>query len=285
MPLEIQFAVLRPDETKVFTFSGPIAQRMVGISQFELAFSKDDHHVQRTAISLSVNQQGNTLSVNPHASMVDAGGRNLDAGKSSVTVVAVAWVGIDNPSVRFANVGGIADNGASAPQSVPCNSPLVLQSVLAGFDLSFGKDDHHMETALASVGNQLNGNSSVVTGLAKMSDASGNNASTATVDGGLVASCDRSLRMAVMASNSLQFGAQTLQFPADVSRFVSLLTGFKVQFKNEKDHHVKTFKASFLIDKIQDHAVTVVGSAGLSDGSGNEQDNTISNVTGVVIGY
>lgn len=285
MPLQILSAQVQPNTTKNFIFADTIVQRMVGISAFSLSYGNKDHHVQTVSISLSVNQQGNTLSVIPHATLVDSSGNNLDPGASSISVVAVAYVGIDPNTIKFGNAGNIPNGGTSGGIVVPCTSPRVLQSALAGYNLSFGASDHHMETAAAAVGSQLSGTSATITGQAQMYDDNGHSASIATVDGGLLASCDDTLGMYVVPTDSLQGSGQVLAFPSGPSHYVALLSGFRVQYRNNSDHHVKTIAADLVVQSTSGNNVTVTGKATLTDNSGNTQDDSVSNVNGFVIGY
>lgn len=285
MPLQILSARIQPNTTKNFTFDDTIVQRTVGITAYTLSYGSKDHHVQTVSISLTVNQQGNTLQVTPHATLVDANGHNLDPSASEVFVAAMAWVGLNDDNLKLGNVIGIPNGGSSEGILIPNDRPQTLQAALAGFNLSFGGEDHHMQTASASVGTSLSGTQAKVTGQAKMYDDNGHVASTATVDGGLIANCDPSLAMTVLSTGSLQGNSQVLNFPAGITNFVSMLSGFQVQYENDSDHHVKTIKAELLVQSVSGSSVTVGGKATLLDNNGHEQDNTVSNVTGFVIGY
>ncbi|WP_338847795.1 hypothetical protein V8J88_03455 [Massilia sp. W12] len=287
MPIQVQTATLQPGATKSFNFSDTITQRMVGISAYSLSYgSSTDHHVETVSVSLVVNQSGNTLQVTAHATMVDANGHNLSASSSSITVVAVAWVGLDDPGLKLANANGIGNGGTSSPIVLSNTNPSILQAALSGFYLSYGSTDHHMETSAAAVGTSLNGNEASITGVVYMYDENGHNASQATVDGGMFANTDPSLGAYVLATDSLQNKSETLTFPAAVNNVYPLLSSFKVQFQSNHDHHVKTMGASLTVShQAGSNTATVTGAAVLKDNSGNSQDNNVSNVTGFVIGF
>lgn len=285
MPLEIQTATIQPGSTKSFNFSNLITQRAVGISAYQLSYGNSDHHVKTMSISLSLNQSGSTLSVTPHATLVDASGNNLSLSNSSITVVAVAWVGVDDSNLKLTNVYDIQNGGSSGAITIPGFNPNILQAGLAGFELSYGNTDHHLETASAAVGTTLNGDTATVNGVVFMYDGSGNSASTANVDGCLIANTDPSLGAYVIATDSLQNGTQTLTFPSSVTKAMPLLSNFKVQFNSNRDHHVKTIAAKLNIQSQTGSSVVVTGSATLTDDSGNNQDNDVSHVSGFVIGY
>jgi hypothetical protein len=283
MKLECQSKTLKPNESCTFQFSGQILQQLAGINQFSLGFSGSDHHVKTVGVSLTVNQQGSQLTVRPQATLVDSSGNGLDPSQSTITVVSVAIVGTNDEAIRFGGASNIASGGSGGSIAVPCTAPSVLQSVLAGFNLSYSGGDHHMKAAQADVGAQLSGNLASIKSDAQMYDGSGNFAS-GTVDGGLVASCDTTQPLLVVASQNLQNSSQRLSFAKAMAGYYALLTGFRVQFSGS-DHHVKTISASFSCNSAGGNQVDVTGSAQLHDGSGHVQDNDNSYVSGVVFGF
>lgn len=286
MPLEIKAATVQPNTQTTFTFSDTIAQRMVGISGFSLTYGSDDHHVETMSIALSVNQSGKQLQITPVASLFDKNGHNMDQSKSTVTIVAMAWVGVNDDNLHLGNASNISNNGESSPIAIPCTNPAILQAALAGFGLSYGSTDHHVETVLAAVGTAHSGSSAFISGQAQMYDQSGNTASTATVNGGLLANCDTSLtNLQIQLTSTLQDSTQDLTFDSGASAYFPFLTNFKTQFNKNKDHHLKTITVDLSIQKTAGTVVTVKGGAYLSDDSGNSQDNGVSHVVGFVVGY
>ncbi|QWP75388.1 hypothetical protein J5226_17410 [Lysobacter sp. K5869] len=283
MKLECQFRTVKPNESCTFQFSGQIMQQVAGINQFSLSFGSGDHHVKTVGVGLSVNQQGSQLTIVPKATLVDSSGNSLDPSKSSIGVVSIAIVDTNNDSIRFGNASNIPSGSSGGSIVVPCAIPSVLQSVLAGFNLSYSGGDHHMKAADASVGTQLSGTQASIKSDAQMYDGSGNFAS-GTVDGGLVASCDTSQPLLVVASQNLQNSSQRLSFAKAMNAYYALLTGFNVDFSGD-DHHVQTIGASFSCASAGGNQVDVTGSAVLHDGSGHVQDNNTSYVTGVVFGF
>lgn len=286
MPLQIISKKIRPNITETFLFDDTIAQCMVGITSFALSFGKDDHHVQTASISLTVNQQDKNLQVTPNATLVDASGHNLDPGNSEIFVAAMAWTVPNDENLKLGNAICITNGASSSGILIPTGTPLILQAALAGFDLSFGSDDHHVQTAATSMGTAHIGTNATITGRAQAYDESGHAAPTATTAGGLIANCDPSLAMYVMPSSSMQGSKrETLTFPAGVRNFVSMLSGFNMRFTGNADHHIKKMGAEFLVQTIDGNKITVRGQATLVDASGNTQDDAVSNVTGFVIGY
>ena len=283
MPLQIQSAQLKPGATTTFNFSDQITQRVVGVSSFTLSYGNTDHHVETVAVSLSVNQSGPSLSVTAHGTMVDGSGHNLDPNSSYINVVALAWVGVDDSNLKLGNVAGIANGGSGSSITIPGTDPNVLQSALAGYYLSYGSTDHHMETVSAALNTTLSGNSAIITGSVYMNDESGNSTS-GTADAGLVANCDPSLGNFVQPTNSLQNNTQKLTFAKTYGTYTPLLSGFKAQFRDNSDHHVKSFSASVSVQSVDGASVTVTGAAKLTDNSGHVQDDDVSNITAFVVG-
>ncbi|KXV08494.1 hypothetical protein CR51_10685 [Caballeronia megalochromosomata] len=284
MPLEVQNARIKPGATKTFEFADTITQRMVGISAFSLSFGNTDHHVQTASVSLYANHSGKSLSISPHAMMVDANGHDLDRESSYVDVVALAWVGVNNPNVKLGNVAGIANDQSSSPIAVPGTAPNPLEAALAGFSLSYGGTDHHMETASVSVGVTMLGNGASVNGMAFMDDDSGNANVSGTVIAGVLANCDATLRDFVHGIDSIQKENPLFSFGRAYKTVTALMNGFKVQYNEQSAHHVKTFEVKLTAKNTVDNQVVVTGEATLSDASGNKQSDKESYVSGFVVG-
>jgi len=286
MPLEILASMVKPNCPAIFTFSDVITQRMVGIQNFCLSYGKTtDHHVQTMSIALNLNQTGKQLQVTPVATLVDNSGHNMDLSESFVTVVAMAWVGVNDDNLKLGNANNIGNNSSSAPIIIPTPNPIVLQAALAGFYLSYGASDHHLETASCAVGTGASGTSAEITGQAQMYDDTGHNAVTPTVNGGLIANGDTTLPMQVLLTDNLQNTTKLLTFDSDVSNVFSFMSSFKVQFKNNADHHLRYISVGLNVQSHTKNTVTVTGGANLLDNTGHDQDSDISHVSGFVVGY
>jgi hypothetical protein len=284
MPLQVKSAKIQPGTSTTFEFDDTITQRMIGMSGFSLSYGNTDHHVQTVMVSLNVNQVGKTLSVAANAVMIDAGGHNLDPAASSVTVVALAWVGVNDDDLHLGNVASISNGSAGSPIVIPCTAPNVLQAALTGFSLSYGATDHHMEAANAAVGTELSGNSATIKGTVYMRDDSGNSNVPGTVDAGLVANCDASLGSFVQSVDMLQREPKTLTFSQPFATYTPILSNFQVQYGKDSDHHVKTFTVILEARRLESTSVQIDGTAILIDNSGHVQDNALSHVSGFVVG-
>jgi hypothetical protein len=289
MPLQIKTEHITPGATHVFDFDAPITQRMVGITSFLLSFGDKDHHVQTVSVSLSVNQAGSKLSVVANATMTDMSGNNLDLVSSFIKVSALAWTGVDDPDLKLGNVSGITDGGTSVPITIPKIDPNILQAALAGFAFSFGALDHHMDGSTATVGTTLSGNSASVNGTVRMFDHSGHENVTGTVSAGLLANCDPSLGTFVYPTGALQSTDwRTIDVPVPFKNVTALVSGFKVQYGKDSDHHVGDFNVVLSAERIGETTdkggkVKVMGFAALRDKSSNHQDDSVSNVSGFIV--
>lgn len=285
MPLEIQVDIVKPNTTRTFTFSDTITQPLVGISGYQLSFGETtDHHLQTVSISLATNQSGSVLQVTPNAILRDGSGHNLDPSNSWITIIAMAWVATAEPDLEFACVNNIADSYNSSDIAIPCTNPSTLQAILTGFNLSFGSGDHHFQSYLFSAGSLRNGGNAAISGSAALLDGSGNIASTAAINGGLIANCCASLGLQLQHVESLQGTTVACTFTEGVTAFQPFLTSVKAAFSGS-DHHLKTLSAYLKISGQEGLDVTVTGGAYVADNSGNHQDDSLSSVSGFVIGY
>ncbi|WP_168790569.1 hypothetical protein [Paraburkholderia aromaticivorans] len=284
MPLQVKSAKIQPGTTTTFEFDDQITQRMIGMSAFSLSYGNTDHHLQTVMVSLNANHAGKTLSITANAMMIDAGGHNLDPAASSVTVVALAWVGVDDSNLKLGNVAGISNGGTSSPIAIPGTDPNVLQAALTGFSLSYGATDHHMEAANASVGTEVSGNAATVKGTVYMRDDSGNANVPGTVDAGLVANCDPSLGSFVRSVDMVQQSSKKLTFSQPYATYTPFLNSFQVQYGVDSDHHVKTFTVVLNATGGGGAVADVSGGVTLIDDSGHSQNNAVSHVSGFVVG-
>jgi hypothetical protein len=285
MPLEIKVDIVQPNTTRTFTFSDTIAQPLVGISGYQLSFGETtDHHLQTLCISLATNKSGSVLQVTPNAILRDGSGNNLDPSNSWIAIIAMAWVGSAEPDLEFACANNIADGYNSSDIAIPCTNPSTLQAVLTGFNLSFGSGDHHFQSYLCAAGSLRNGGNAAISGSAALLDGSGNIAPTATINGGLIANCDASLDLQFYYVESLQDTTAMCAFTKRVTAFQPFLTSVQAAFSGS-DHHLKTLSAYLKISGQEGLNVTVTGGAYVTDNSGNHQNDSLSRVSGFVIGY
>ncbi|QWP75387.1 hypothetical protein J5226_17405 [Lysobacter sp. K5869] len=290
MPLEFASGSVRPNRNFSHDFDGDIAKVAVGIRGFNLSYGAGvDHDVQTLSVLLTSSYSGKQLSVEVHAALNDSSGHTLDVHGSSVDVVAIAWTGVDDPSLTLANEYDIESGGSSPPIAVACTAPLVRTAVLSGFDLSYGAADHYLRTLEAGVGTSQSGSQVKLSGSAQMYDGTGHRASVASVDGGLLAHCDPTLPMQILSTGDMQNLARDkrIEFGSkSIDTYQIMLTGFRMQYPGgNDDHEVTTVGASVSLGDTGPGFAEVNGATWLNDDSGHRQDDAISHVSAVVIGY
>ncbi len=289
MPLEFASGSVRPNSSFNHDFDNTIAKVVVGIRSFNLSYGAGtDHDVETVSVFLTSSYSGKQLTVEVNATLSDDSGHTLALDGSSVELVAIAWTGVDNPSLTLANEYDIGNGSSSPPITVACTSPLVRTAVLSGFDLSYGSLDHYVKAMEAGIGTLQSGAEVKLSASAQLYDDSGNRASVATADGGLLANCDPSLPMQVIATGDMQnlspdkridFGSSA------IDTFQVLLTGFRIQYQDNDDHAVTTVGATISLGLTGPGFAEVNGATWINDDSGHRQDDSLSHVSGVVIGY
>lgn len=285
MPLEIQSALVKPNTFRNFTFQDSITQCLVGLSGYQLSYGEDtSHHLQTVSISLVSNHSGSpVLQVTPQATLFNGGDgdedANLDPLNSWIAVTVIAWTGTLG-SLTLTNANNIENNG-SATKDIGCSNPSVLQAVLTGFNFSFGSDHHLVGYSCSAGASSTGGASAAIASLASMTVGSGEAPAIATIDAGLIANCDATYDPQLLPVQ-LQDAPQTLTFAKGTMRAFPFLTSVRASYF--ADHHVKTISAYLKISQNMAPSFTVTGGAYLLDHDGHTQNNSVSNVSGIVIG-
>ena len=139
MAFEIQTQTLNYLEGTncTFTFSDTIQQYVVGLVGFSLNYSPDSnikYCVTTMSISLDVvGISGNTLTIYPNLTLLSGAGDFIyGAGVSWVVVTVLAWTGSVNNDKLI-----LASNIQNQQLNLP-STPLTIQPVLSGFNLTFG---------------------------------------------------------------------------------------------------------------------------------------------------
>jgi hypothetical protein len=139
MAFEVQQQTLcfLANDNPVFTFTDTIQQYVVGLTAIALNYSAnqcEEFWVLTINVSLDVvGVSGNTLTVYPNMTMISGVGNFLaGSGYSWVNVTVLAWTGSTNNSNLI-----LASNIQNQQIALP-STPLLVQPVLSGFNLSFG---------------------------------------------------------------------------------------------------------------------------------------------------
>lgn len=135
------------------------------------------------------------------------------------------------------NWGRSIENGQSSETIDIGTRPLSTNALLAGFDVSYGDTDHHVERIFANVGTDPSGKNVKLTASVGMYDHSGNNASTKTANAGLLATVAKEPGFEIQV---IPQGGHTVTFKEEVDEVVAIINGFDVSYSGT-DHHVEDF--------------------------------------------
>ncbi len=298
MGIEIQMTQtgVKPGQVATFTFKNQVQAYALGIWAFRLTYGPDiDHYVQDFSIKMLPIQSetlavsGNVVSVRVNARLQDSSGNTVSLENSSrpsvIYPVCVAVTGTTDNDTVMTNVGPIA-NGSTAPVTLPGLSGFsAVTSFLSGFALDFSTGDHQVLGASADCGINYNQSQGMISGSARLYDASGNQANTATVDSGVIASTDASPGFAIAEVTKQTPGGVPITFPSltSISNVCCLIRAWQVEY--DSVHNVQAFSiGSFGWPQISGNTVTLPNLyAHLNDGSNNWQNDSKSNATVLVI--
>jgi hypothetical protein len=289
MPFEYQTVKTNPNKSITMDFSQPIVFFVPCIAYYSLKFNGNtDHHVQELGLRLSTNQPSPTqLMITITGTLRDKGGKTIDNAESTVTVVVLAWVGTNPGTIQLAAASNIANHSQSQPIPLPSSSLATLQTVLAGFNLSYGNTDHHVLYQGAGVAAEQSGATGYILGTVKMADSSGNNASTGTVNGGLIAvasGTDPGVGF-MISPNNQSSSPIYVQFPKTLSAAAVMLVHEHAEYKSV-DHHVLTVGAGCSGWSVNGKTVQLNDArAFMSDSSNSRQDDSKSGVTLLIVGF
>ncbi|HXH14373.1 MAG TPA: hypothetical protein VNP04_31995 [Alphaproteobacteria bacterium] len=286
MPFEYQTVTTPPNQSILMNFSQPIVFYVPSISYYSFSYGNTDHHVQEFGLSLNVNQPSpQQLHIDVTGILQDSSGHTIDNNASTVTVVTLAWVGTNPGTILLANANGISNNGQSGAIALPSSSLSTLQAVLSGFDLAYSSD-HHVLYEGSGASAQQNGSTAIILGKAQMGDSSGNRATTATINGGLIAvasGTNPGVGFQVLAGEQTT-SQVNVSFPQNLSDAAILMLNNYAAYSG--DHHVQTVGAGCTGWSVHGNTVQLENaSAFICDHSGHSQDNSKSSVSLLVVGF
>ena len=286
MPVQLRYTTTQPNETVTFDFgaNNQVLSYVAGIAYWKFSFGSDDHHVKTVALGLNTNQaDGHTITAKVNGTLSDASGNNISNADSSVVVCCVAVVNSADSNLTLGGASSIPNQGASAPIALPGSSLSISSAFLSGFNLSYGSGDHHVHGITASAGFTQNGSQGQITAQADMSDNSGNSASTETINGGLIAATPSETGVYALSRTNLQTSSPVdVEFSKPISDAVVLLQDVDMELPG--DHHIKTLGGGTTAWEVRATSVTLANArAFMSDDSGNNQVDSASNVSVVVV--
>jgi hypothetical protein len=287
MPVAIRNTKTDPNKTVTFNFgSDRVLSYVVGIADWSFTFGSSDHHVRTLSLSLASNQpDAHTVTTKVTAVLSDASGNNIKNSDSSVFVCCVALVNSADSNLTLAGANAIPNNGASAPIALPGSSLSIAAAFLSGFDLSFGGgSDHHVHSVLTAAGLTASGTQGQITAQAAMEDSSGHGASTASINGGLIAATPSETGLYAKSETNLQTSDPVdIEFGTKISDAAVLLQDVDVQFDGG-DHHVKTLGGGASDWTVRSTSVTLANArAFMRDDSGHNEASGSSSVSLVVV--
>jgi hypothetical protein len=285
MPVLMRYQSVQPNQTVTFDFgSDRVLSYVVGVSYWSFTFGSSDHHVQTVALGVTSNQPDpNIITAKVTGTLSDHSGHNIDNAGSLVRVCCVALVNSTDTNLALAGASNIPNGGSSGSIALPGSSLAISSAFLAGFNLSYGSTDHHVHEFSTAAGFTASGTQGAITGQASMSDESGNNASTATINGGLIAATPSETGLFAKSLTNLQTQNTTVvEFGTSISDAVVLLQDLDMEF--DGDHHVKTLGGGTSDWKVSSTSVTLANArAFMLDNSGNNQVDAASSVSLVVV--
>jgi hypothetical protein len=286
MAFEYQTVSTQPNKSVVVNFSAPIVFYLPSISYYSFTYGNSDHHVQEFALSLNVNQPSpQQLQIEVVGILQDSSGNTIDNADSLVNVVILAWTGTNPGTLLLANANGIVNGQQSEPIALPSPSLSTLQSILSGFDLAYA-GDHHVLYEGDGVSARQNGSTGYILGQASMGDSSGNKATTATVNGGLIAvATGVDLNVGFQVVGGQQTSNQvSVPFSKNVKSAAVMMISNTASYSG--DHHIQTVGAGCTGWSINGSTVLLSNArAFMNDKSGNHQDDAKSSVSLLVVGF
>jgi hypothetical protein len=293
MGFEVLSQTCQPGQTVQFTFQNQLQSWVLGLGSFSLSYGPTTNHwIQTLSISLQgglperAASVGNVLEVVVQVQMMDHSGHTIDVGASIITVACVAVTGIVDQCTLLTNVPNIAPNQSPQVQLPGSGSAFtVLETCLSGLYLSYDTIDHMYQGSSASCGITLQGGGGmgVLNATANIWDSTGHQASTATIDAGVLASVDDPpglMLRQVRAQSGVPLESQ--QFPSSVGQAVAVIQGFTVQYPSG-NHGVQWLQVGGEIQSIGGDMVGVAAGAYTTDGDGHSSSSGESYVDLVVV--
>lgn len=277
MAFEFYSAPIPVNSTHTFTFKNTVQQFVLGISGLRFEFpGKDPHYVQKLRISLSSRKLGNSsIEVRADATLDTKGGTHIDP-RSHVDVSILAWADdLDNDFLTLVNISEISNMGINGnTRQIAPGRPVFRQTVLAGFNFSYPKDDHALQQVSIAVGSNINDSTATPTVTAAMI---GTDSSVATClgDCGLIALCAPGSGLLATPYNLGQ--GETCSFASATSgtKYVAFMTSFNLRYLSGKYYKINAIFAGISLDANG----TAKAEVGMTDGKNYAETAWVAGVT------
>lgn len=294
MPIQIQQQTVSfSNSTSSCTFSfesDTVYSYAVGIAYFRLSYGQDtDHYVETLSVQVTPSQPNpNEVYCDVQIDLHDASDNYADYSDCSVVVGIVALTGNADTQIGLYSESSPVDNGSTETLGFGGSGSSGVATI-SGFDLSYGTTDHWVQTIQMSAVATMTSDGSSLAVEAAISDASNNNASTATVTPGLVGYKDDADVLAVaihrVESGIQEFTASPIPVPDgyQVDQAVALIQSMNITY-GDTDHELSYFEAGANVTpSIGGNSVTVSTQSGMGDASGNHENQQSSSVEIAVI--
>jgi hypothetical protein len=285
MPITTKSQSTEPNKTITFDFgSDNVLRYVLGVAYWSFTYGSNDHHIKTVSLDLASNQpSASKIDCTVTGQLMDDSGNNIKNSSSSVTVCCIAELNSTDANISLAGAQGIPNGGNSGPIALPGSSLTISQAVLAGFNLSYSKD-HHVRKLGTVAGFTANGSQGTITSQAWMADDSGNTASTATINGGLIAANPSEAGLLAESKTNQQTTDKLIVgFEKTLSSAVVILQSLHMEFS--KDHHVKTLGGGCTGWSVDGKNVTLDNArAFMKDDSGHNQVDGSSSVSLAIFG-
>ncbi|MDQ0468506.1 hypothetical protein [Labrys wisconsinensis] len=255
MSLEIQnFTVYLNNPNYTATFNAAVKQYVAGITGFNMSYKDGKgHDVQTFLLSLQVNQtSSDQLDFKVTGQLSDNGGNTVDSGAAWVSIGVIAETGTESGNITLANADDIASGGSSGGVPLAQSSPSINVGLLSGFDLSYGTGtDHDVQMVNASASVTQSSGMDYIKAEALMKDGGKNSATTASIDGGLLATFKAN---AGVVATSVTDQQSTSAVSVDLGTLIpanyklsgdvmAVLTGYQISYGGNTGNDVNTIGA------------------------------------------
>ena len=274
--------VAHPGDTVTSTFGNNVIAFAWGIWGFTLSYDTDYDMTLMSIAMETVEVQGNEVSVRVQMQLQDSSNNRISLRDSSLYPVCIAVTGSPMPDVAVSNVSGISsqvDQHVTLPNQQSGYSPAA--SFLSGMNFAYDKGNHGILSTLASCGLSYAGSDGDITGTATLTDGNSEQAQTATLDAGYVASSYPTpiLGIEPVQQQTNQAFDVTMTQLSSVSNVVAVITGWKIVLDHPR--HIQSITVGAGIPYVKagnpSNVVTVPSLyASIKDSHGERQDNALS---------
>jgi hypothetical protein len=286
------------NSTVEFDFGEAVMPVMFGMTGYSLSFKDGDgHNVSTMQASASPGTgSSSVVALSLTAKMFDNGGNQADPESTYLDFTVLGWTG-SNPGIVSLGTGALVASGSSySPSSIP-TTVYSSAPVLGGFMAAYSESDNQVMTVDGSAtpdGNQVDLDGEMV-------DNRRQHVANVQLIGGAVLTGVQYPGFAIKtisgqqrSDNAVVDFSSVIPSGKSLIGCAAMLTGFTVSYSGGDAHDVNTIRigpqgnagiAAAGQPYVSGNSVVIVSpKATMWDGSGHNQDDSISNVSLAVIG-